>query len=60
MAPHYGKEMAGAINEAGGNANLTLYKDANHNSWDSAFAEPNLLSWLFSHQMGQEKENDSE
>lgn len=60
VAPHYGKKMAGAINKAGGNANLTLYKDANHNSWDSAFAEPNLLSWLFSHQMGQEKENESE
>lgn len=26
----------------------TLYKDANHNSWDSAFEEPQLLSWLFS------------
>lgn len=27
---------------------LTLYPDANHNSWDSAFAEPKLLPWLFS------------
>lgn len=29
-------------------AKLTLYPEANHNSWDSAFAEPDLLSWLFS------------
>lgn len=27
---------------------LTLYPEANHNSWDNAFAEPNLLPWLFS------------
>ncbi len=26
---------------------FTLYADANHNSWDRAFAEPELLSWLF-------------
>ncbi|MCU4155859.1 dienelactone hydrolase family protein [Carboxylicivirga sp. A043] len=25
----------------------TLYPDANHNSWDAAFAEPKLLKWLF-------------
>lgn len=28
---------------------LTLYADASHNSWDAAFAEPELLPWLFSH-----------
>ena len=27
----------------------TIYLKANHNSWDSAFAEPELLPWLFSH-----------
>jgi len=27
---------------------FTLYPEANHNSWDSAFAEPQLLPWLFS------------
>lgn len=28
---------------------FTIYLKANHNSWDSAFAEPQLLPWLFSH-----------
>ena len=28
----------------------TIYPDANHNSWDPAFAEPELLPWLFSHE----------
>jgi predicted peptidase len=26
---------------------FTLYPKANHNSWDSAFAEPGLMEWLF-------------
>jgi len=42
------KDMARAINHHGGNAKLSLYPNDNHNSWDSAFAEPYLLSWLFS------------
>lgn len=28
---------------------FTVYPEANHNSWDSAFAEPDFLSWIFSH-----------
>ena len=28
----------------------TRYPDANHNSWDPAFAEPDLLKWLFGNQ----------
>lgn len=27
---------------------FTVYPDANHNSWDAAFAEPQLVPWLFS------------
>lgn len=29
----------------------TEYPQANHNSWDSAFAEPQLLPWLFSNHL---------
>ncbi|WOD45187.1 prolyl oligopeptidase family serine peptidase [Hwangdonia lutea] len=32
----------------GGKPNFTLYANDNHNSWDSAFAEPQFLPWLFS------------
>lgn len=28
---------------------FTVYPEANHNSWDPAFAEPGFLSWIFSH-----------
>lgn len=46
--PRYSIEMVDAILKYGGNPNFTLYGDDNHNSWDSAFAEPELLTWLFS------------
>ncbi|WP_395341086.1 prolyl oligopeptidase family serine peptidase [Ningiella sp. W23] len=38
-----------AINTKGGNAKLTVYEGVEHNSWDNAFAEPELLTWMFSH-----------
>lgn len=28
---------------------FTVYPEAGHNSWDSAFAEPGFLPWIFSH-----------
>ena len=46
--PQYSKEMAAAILNEGGNAKLTIYPNANHNSWDSAFAESNFMQWMFS------------
>ncbi|WP_197414346.1 prolyl oligopeptidase family serine peptidase [Lacimicrobium alkaliphilum] len=45
------EQMVAAINQHGGNARLTLYKDTGHNSWDKAFSEPDLFPWLFSHQL---------
>jgi predicted peptidase len=30
------------------NVKFTVYPDANHNSWDAAFAEPDFLGWIFS------------
>ncbi len=47
VLPEFSKTMVTAIQGNGGNVKLTLYPDANHNSWDSAFAEKELLSWLF-------------
>lgn len=46
--PKYSLDMVEAILEAGGHPNFTLYENASHNSWDSAFAEPEFLPWLFS------------
>ncbi|EDP94302.1 prolyl oligopeptidase family serine peptidase [Kordia algicida OT-1] len=46
--PQLSVAMVSAILKHGGKPNFTLYSDANHNSWDPAFAEPKLLTWLFS------------
>ncbi|TPE44426.1 carboxylesterase family protein [Pontibacter mangrovi] len=42
--------MAGAIETAGGDVKLTVYPGVDHNSWDYAFYELELLPWLFSHE----------
>ncbi|AVR45516.1 phospholipase [Christiangramia fulva] len=55
VSPNYSKQMTAAINENEGNASLRLYKGANHNSWDRAFAQCDLLDWLFSYSLNEEK-----
>ena len=46
--PVWSIEMVSALLKAGAYPKFTLYDFANHNSWDPAFAEPDLLPWLFS------------
>lgn len=46
--PKYSIEMATAVKDAGGSPRLNLYDQTGHDSWTKAFAEPDLLSWLFS------------
>ena len=53
VSPHLSIKMADKIIENGGHPNLTIYSDANHNSWDAAFAETELLTWLFSNKLKQ-------
>jgi predicted peptidase len=40
--------MVNAIKAAGGNPKFTVYPNDDHNSWNDAFAEPQLIPWLFS------------
>ena len=46
--PKNSVDIVNEILKNNGKPNFTLYADANHNSWDPAFAEPDLLQWLFS------------
>jgi predicted peptidase len=39
--------MADALKKTGADVKLTIYPEAKHNSWDSAFAEKDLLPWMF-------------
>jgi predicted peptidase len=41
------EQMVNAIKAKKGTVRYTLYPDVNHNSWDNAFAEKELLPWLF-------------
>lgn len=41
-----------ALRVAGGIPQYTEYPEVGHDSWTHAFAEPDLLPWLFSHRRG--------
>lgn len=49
VPPEFSRKMAEAILQQGAEVKLTLYPDATHNSWDAAFAEKDLMHWLFAH-----------
>ncbi|MBC7744163.1 MAG: prolyl oligopeptidase family serine peptidase [Flavobacterium sp.] len=49
VVPENSQIVVDALKAKGADVKFTLYPEANHNSWDLAFAEPELLSWLFSH-----------
>ncbi|SJZ65673.1 alpha/beta hydrolase-fold protein [Sediminibacterium ginsengisoli] len=49
VLPYANRELYKAMITSGAKeVNYTEYPKANHNSWDSAFAEPKLLPWIFS------------
>lgn len=48
-------QMAKAVNNAGGHAELILYPDLEHNCWDAAFSDESNYDWLLSFTTRQEK-----
>lgn len=44
---NYSRMMVNQLKELDANVKYTEYPEAGHNSWDQAFAEPDLLKWLF-------------
>lgn len=47
VLPSFSETMVSALKAAKADVKFTLYHEANHNSWDPAFAEPGLLPWMF-------------
>jgi predicted peptidase len=45
----FSETIVQALRKKGARVNFTVYPNADHNSWDPAFAEPALLPWLFIH-----------
>jgi len=44
----YSQQIYDALKAEGADVKLTIYPGVNHDSWTNAFAEPDLLKWLFS------------
>ena len=42
------QRMAAALKAPGGEVHYTEYPGVGHNSWDKAYAETEMLTWLFS------------
>ncbi|MEO0339504.1 MAG: phospholipase [Bacteroidota bacterium] len=49
------RKVVAALQDMDVDVKYSEYKGVNHNSWDNAFAEPELLKWVFSH---KRKKND--
>jgi predicted peptidase len=43
------QQMVDAVNFSGGNAKLTVYPEANHDSWTQTYNNDKLYEWLLSH-----------
>ncbi|MBT5020168.1 prolyl oligopeptidase family serine peptidase [bacterium] len=48
-------EMAEAIKKSGGDPKLTIYPEANHDSWTESYANPELYDWFLSHRIAEEE-----
>lgn len=49
VPPDFSRNLYAKLKELGGEVKYTEFPEANHNSWDSTFATPELLPWIFSH-----------
>lgn len=45
------QKMNEALKAASGNVKYTEYENVGHNSWDKAYAEPELMKWLLSQKL---------
>jgi len=47
VPPYLSKDIYDIVKKSNRKSKYTLYRNDNHNSWDSALAEPKLLEWIF-------------
>ena len=53
VLPEFTRQMEVALKKGGARVKASYYPNANHNSWDPAFAEPGLMQWLFANMWGK-------
>lgn len=51
--PRNARRMDVAMRAQGGEVRYTEYADANHNAWDHAYGEAELVPWLLSHRLSE-------
>ncbi len=51
VPPDESRKMNEALKAAGGDVKYTEYEKVGHNSWDKAYAEPELMKWMLSHSL---------
>lgn len=44
----FSRKMYKALSKEKASVRLTIYPEVNHNSWENAFSDPDLMYWLFS------------
>ena len=49
VPPRESTEMVDALQRAGGDAQLTVYPEAQHDSWTQTYDNPQLYEWFLSH-----------
>lgn len=47
------QEMVEAVKRGGGDAKITIYPEANHDSWTATYDNPGLYEWLLDHRRQQ-------
>lgn len=48
------EKMVDAVKRAGGDAKLTVYPEAGHDSWTESYNNPKLYDWLLSHRTNRQ------
>jgi predicted peptidase len=49
------QEMFDLINKRGGDVKITIYPDANHDSWTQTYNNPELYDWFLEHKLSDRK-----
>lgn len=49
VLPKFSQEANSVLQGKGVESSIVEYPEANHNSWDPAFAEPDFIEWLLKH-----------
>jgi predicted peptidase len=52
------RDMIAGMRQAGGQPHYFEYRGLGHGAWDKAYAEPELLSWMFAQRLGRAEAYD--